>query len=1019
MAFLDDFGIDYTNKRIYHVSGTTVYDVNAMYSTLMDTFDELVQMDDPVPMSAQTPTEYTMINEWFLDEGAGSEAHKYLKNGAIKTVGYDGKIQVLTLLTSGYVNCIAGDIGKMVTDDGGNTGKLLGYLNTIRKWWVRWATTIADASVMLIADAIDKCWSYNANTAVYTDETADINEATANDVVLPPIQITTVGDAAFFGSSGKFGRLRVNVGTAKAVTGGVFAWQYWNGAWTALSGLTDGTNFFGTVGTNNVTFTVPADWVTNAVNGVTQYWIRAVVTTLPTVITTAPLGTQAWEGAGAGTASGASVTGEDLFANVYTLGTIESVPAPQIYIFQAGSRIAEWSNLTNWDRGQIDVLIKVKEAGTEIAGAVITVFARQSGDLYDNYEIDLTAGGRNAVPLGTSDDLNEDSGEFYLLYDAETVGFTTLGQIITGGTSTAKAELVAVTDWGTTGVLKLRDKQGTFQDNETITGSTEGSATVNGTVGDTYVTYDAEGGTPPGVGTTMVGGTSASKRILRGIQDDGTTGKLVLQVDTTQTGANRNPYYKAFQDNEQIQESGTPANYYYSSIASTTIVSGFDDITVAFVNGTITYSATSGALTPGEKVTQAVSGATAIFLYQTTITGAGTATLGNVVGTFNNTNVVTGAISAKTFTSSGTLTSAHTINKNFEQQSAYPYDVIVQAGSIYQAGRTLAQVYEYFKYVCQAGSGFDMYTVVSGVITILDGEEYIIAYTGYTPSKAAPFATFAGGKLFGAQGIWVEGMAAGQSYTFKDSNGALRDPYASIIISITNTLSGDRISVFRTLAGVIKKDLYTKTTQAVNQTTIVVNEAIATDTPASGVIRIVDVSESTEHRYRYASWSGSTFTLVTDAGDGTVTTAGSPGATQLIDSVGAFGGADTVKVGDVIYNQTDSSWAHVTVIVSTTELTTTRLQGGGDNEWDLSDQYYILRTPVAYTTSDTAYPPFIDAQATTTSIEQSVLYSADRTVLIRARRKAAIAILPFETSASVTSAGLAVAVIRTTDAIVT
>ena len=150
MAILDDFDVDYTNKRIRHVSGTTVYDVNAMYSALMDAFDELAQMKDPVPMSAQTPVEYTMINEWFLDEGEGSFAHRYLKNGAIKTSGYDAKIQVLKLLASGYVDCVAGDIGKMVTDDDGNTGNLLGYLNTLRKWWIRWATTIANASVMLI-----------------------------------------------------------------------------------------------------------------------------------------------------------------------------------------------------------------------------------------------------------------------------------------------------------------------------------------------------------------------------------------------------------------------------------------------------------------------------------------------------------------------------------------------------------------------------------------------------------------------------------------------------------------------------------------------------------------------------------------------------------------------------------------------------------------------------------------------------------------------------------------------------
>ncbi|GAI66832.1 unnamed protein product, partial [marine sediment metagenome] len=73
--------------------------------------------------------------------------------------------------------------------------------------------------------------------------------------------------------------------------------------------------------------------------------------------------------------------------------------------------------------------------------------------------------------------------ECYLLYDAMTVAFTTIGQIITGGTSGAAAELVAVTPWNATGLFKLCGIKGTFQDNEIITGSVEGSATVNGTVG--------------------------------------------------------------------------------------------------------------------------------------------------------------------------------------------------------------------------------------------------------------------------------------------------------------------------------------------------------------------------------------------------------------------------------------------------------------------------------------------------------------------------------------------------------
>ena len=931
MPIGDDFTIDYANKRVYHSAGTTVYDVNALYSWLMNTFDELVQMDDPVPMSAQTPTEYTAINEWFIDD----ESVKYLKNGAIKTSGYLNKIQVLKLLASGYTSCIAGDIGKIVTDDGAATGAILAYDNTKRKWWIRWTTAIADASAMLIANAVNYCQNLNANTAVYTDETADINNATVNDVLLPPQQITTVGDATYFGDTAKFGRIRLNVGTAKAVTGGVFAWQYWNGAWTAIPGITDGTSFFGTAGTNNITFSPPADWATTAINGVTKYWIRAVVTTVPTAITTAPLGTQGWQGTGAGTADGASVTGEDLFANVYTLGTVETTPYAQVYIFQAGTAIAEWSNLTNWDRGHIDVLMKVKEAGTEIADGVITVFTRQSGDLYDNFEIDLTAGGRNAVPLGTSDDLNEDTGEWYLLYDAETVAFTTIGQIITGGTSGATAELVAVTDWGTTGLLKLRGKKGTFQDNETITGSTEGSATVNGTVGDTYLLYDGETVAFTTMGQIISGATA--KRLLRGVQDDGITGKLVMQVSTTVTGATRTPYYKTFPDNDPI--TGATEGAAVANGVSTTIVSGFSDITIAFVNGTVAVGTITGTYIPGEQV--AYTGGKAILLKAVT----GTLTLGNCDLTALNTLVITGELSNATCTASANLTSAHTMTKNFEQQSTYPYDVIAQAGSIYQAGRTLAQVYEYFKFVCQEDSVFQLYTVVSAVITKLDGEEYIIAYTGYVPSKSSPLGTFAGGKYFGAQGIWIEGMATAQSYQYTDSNGVIRQPYTSVTVAITSLVSGDKVAVFRTTAGVIDKTIYTSpaTGNNINDPDFVVQETIAIDTPSTGILRVYNTDKS-EERYPYSSWTTSTFTL---------------------------------------------------------------------------DGVTLTKT---YDATSTAYVPFIDKQATATSAEQVVLYTADRTVLIRVRKYAVGAnnsILPFETAGNVTTAGLAVAAIRTVDAIAT
>ena len=113
---------------------TTVYTVRALYSFIQNTFDELGQMDDTVPMSAQTPTEFTMINGWFIDD----ESTKYLSGGAISTSGYNNEIRILTLAAGGYTSAVVTDIGKIVV--GGTTtdsGKLLHYNNTTRKWWVR------------------------------------------------------------------------------------------------------------------------------------------------------------------------------------------------------------------------------------------------------------------------------------------------------------------------------------------------------------------------------------------------------------------------------------------------------------------------------------------------------------------------------------------------------------------------------------------------------------------------------------------------------------------------------------------------------------------------------------------------------------------------------------------------------------------------------------------------------------------------------------------------------------------
>ena len=76
-------------------------------------------------------------------------------------------------------------------------------------------------------------------------------------------------------------------------------------------------------------------------------------------------------------------------------------------------------------------------------------------------------------------------------FDAQTQNFS-LNQVVTGQTSGATGYVLNQTDNGTTGTLNLRSISGTFQDNELVTGATDGSATVNGTLNFTYSTLFTE-----------------------------------------------------------------------------------------------------------------------------------------------------------------------------------------------------------------------------------------------------------------------------------------------------------------------------------------------------------------------------------------------------------------------------------------------------------------------------------------------------------------------------------------------
>lgn len=261
------------------------------------------------------------------------------------------------------------------------------------------------------------------------------------------------------------------------------------------------------------------------------------------------------------------------------------------------------------------------------------------------------------------------------------------------------------------------------------------------------------------------------------------------------------------------------------------------------------------------------------------------------------------------------------------------YDYSINCG-----GRVLSQVYERLKYITRDGE--------TSLIDAVEGQQYtvVVGEEGtYAPVKSAPFGSFAGGKLFGARGIWVYNMAGAdaENYQLIDSAGTTRQPPTQAPITVGSVVAGDRVLVALSIGAastVIDKEQYTVSgTISTGANYIDVTIPIPNDTPSSGFIRVLDTGVS-EERYTYSGYANHTFGLNT-----------------------------------------------------------------------VTSKEYVGPT-------DTAYVPYVDNEAISTSIVQSLIYVADKNLVARVRK---YGILPFETTATLVTGGVTITAIRTEDTIVT
>ena len=169
------------------------------------------------------------------------------------------------VLSSGSVSFTEADLGKDITVEGAATTGV--------------TITAVDKA------PIDNAAQFDASTGKSVDLTADLNDSDAGDV-LPFPASEAAGDLFIIGHRAQFSSVTVDIGTAGV--GGAVTWKYWDGsAWTALSGVTDGTaGLTSAAGVHTLTFTKPGNWATRRFNekdnNVLLYYIAAEVTAVYT-----------------------------------------------------------------------------------------------------------------------------------------------------------------------------------------------------------------------------------------------------------------------------------------------------------------------------------------------------------------------------------------------------------------------------------------------------------------------------------------------------------------------------------------------------------------------------------------------------------------------------------------------------------------------------------------------------------------------------------------------------------------
>jgi hypothetical protein len=713
-------------------------------------------------------------------------------------------------------------------------------------------------------------------------------------------------------------------------------------------------------------------------------------------------------------------SGENLWANPFTLGTVQD--NTELYIYQDGARVVSrevnptnreqwWQTDTTVEEGHIDILLAVQESGQLIDQGLINVYARRATSLYDHFQSNQAAGERTPVPIAQgNDNLNDADGHRSLLMSSDSGNFA-VGDRISHDATNLHGVITAIT--GTTPTRTLEyfiagDPRIDFVNTDTVTNLDDtGTGTVNG------APVDVNGAIAAGI-TVAFGQTSQD--INNG---NGSRPYSIIVNCNSQPLADVYKRLKYLTRRGEVSLLNNIEGEAYKGIGTRLTYSG--QAGGNWVEGNLVYGQTSGAVarivadddqgTTGtlmlmhvkgtllttENLGDAPTGPTVTAAIDTITGVAGLTPKPAPFGTFAG-GTFFGAIGVYLQNVQGSEATNYQLIDNLGETQIPPNLVSVTVQSILPrqegtatsadvGGTTLTDTSGLFQ---TGGTGIPVVRVGAKVKNITDGSSATV--TGITSDTVLTHTALTGGTA---------------------DDWGIGDKYA--------VFDGDTVLVARVDGnGDIIKNAITAAVQSAGATSFTANAAVPTDTPDAGVVRVLDTGTNVERRYRYSSRTSTVFTLtaLTDGTGNPTANDATNGATEMTDTTADFeGGAIPVQVGDQIRNATDGGIGNITAVYND-KVEHTPLEGGTNNDWQTTDTYEINYLTQAYDTADTAYVPPLDSRNITegvTQLSNTLVFGSNFDVRVVVRQGGEI--LEFVTSGQVTSGGLTVSAVRAQDVI--